>query len=241
VETHRHLNAIRLESSRFSRAARGPLDARVPSCPEWSLGDLVWHLGGVQWFWSEVVRRRATDREGIEEHREMPDDRLPTWFDGVSEGLIGALVSSDPGTRVWSWAGGQQDVAWVARRQAHEAAVHRWDAQLATGEPEPIDAALAADGIDEFFEWMFGPEDVQGFDGSVGVHLAPTEGETTWVVSVRDGRIDLGGDAATADVTARAPASDLLLLLWRRVGPDDVKIEGDRSALERFLAIVDLS
>jgi uncharacterized protein (TIGR03083 family) len=236
-----HLRSLRLESERFARAARGPLDARVPSCPDWSLGDLVWHLGGVQWFWAEVVRARATDRDGIEEPSDVPDDRLPAWFDDVNARLIASLESTPAETRVWSWAGGEQDVAWVARRQAHEATVHRWDAQRATGEPEPVDASLAADGIDEYFEWMFGPEDVQRFDGTVGVQLAPTEGETTWVVSVRDGRIDLGGDAATADVTARGSASDLLLLLWRRLGPDDVQVEGDRSALERFLALVDLT
>jgi mycothiol maleylpyruvate isomerase-like protein len=106
VETLDHLDAIRLESGRFSRAARGPLDASVPSCPDWRLGDLVRHLGGVQWFWAEVVRTRATDRGGIPEPRDVPDDLLPAWFDEVSAGLIAALASSDAGTRVWSWAGG---------------------------------------------------------------------------------------------------------------------------------------
>ena len=80
-------------------------------------------------------------------------------------------------------------------------------------------------------------------DGMLRARSGPARpiAAATWVVSVRDGTIDLVADAATADVTARAPTSDLLLLLWRRVDPNDVEIEGDRSALERFLAIVDLS
>jgi uncharacterized protein (TIGR03083 family) len=241
LEPRAYLEALRLESERFGRAARGPLDACVPSCPEWSLGDLVWHLGGVQWFWSEIVRTQATDREGIEQPLDLPDDELPSWFDDVSARLVDALEAADASMRVWSWAGGQQDVAWVMRRQAHEAAVHRWDAQRSIGEPEPISSALAADGIGEFFDWMFGPEDVQRSEGSVTVQLSPIDGEATWVVSVRDGHIDLAGDAAAIDATARASTSDLLLLLWRRVGPGDVQVEGDRSALERFLALVDLS
>lgn len=110
MEPRAHLEALRLESERFGRAARGPLDARVPSCPDWSLGDLVWHLGGVQWFWSEIVRTRATEREGIAQPLDPPDDGLPSWFDDVSVGLVGVLEAADPSMRVWSWAGGRQDV-----------------------------------------------------------------------------------------------------------------------------------
>jgi hypothetical protein len=57
-------------------AARAPFDARVPACPEWSLGDLVRHLGGVQSFWSEIVRSRATDPKMIEQPLDRPDDEL---------------------------------------------------------------------------------------------------------------------------------------------------------------------
>jgi len=241
MEPGEHVAALRLESERFGRAVREPLDARVPSCPDWALGDLVWHLAGVQWFWLQVVQTRATDREGIEEPLDRPDEELPAWFDDVSAGLVKTLEDTDPDTRVWSWAGGQQDVAWVARRQAHEAAVHRWDAQRAIGEPEPIAADLAADGIDEFFEWMLGPEDAAAFEGALAVRFAPSDGDRSWVVSVKDGRLDLNLDVATVDATARGSTSDLVLLLWRRLTPDDIQVEGDRATLERLLGLADLS
>ena len=241
MDTREHLEAIRVESGRFAEAARGSLETRVPSCPEWSLGDLVWHLGGVQRFWAEVVRTQTVDRTTIEPQVDVADDELLAWFDAVSAGLLRALENTDPAVRVWSWAGGQQDVAWVRRRQAHEAAVHRWDAQNAVGEAESIAPALAADGIDEFFTWMLDPEDVERFDGALAIRLAPTDGDDSWVVDVRDGRAGLRSDDIPVEVTLRATASDLLLVLWRRVGADGVEVQGDRPSLERFLAISDLS
>ena len=73
------------------------------------------------------------------------------------------------------------------------------------------------------------------------MQLAPTDADRSWVVSVRDDTIDLAADATAAEATAMASTSDLLLLLWRRVAPDDVAVDGDRSALERFLEIADLA
>lgn len=240
METSAHIDAVELESERFGRAARAAFDVRVPSCPEWTLGDLVWHLASVQWVWREIVRQRVLEREPIGQPEDRADAELAPWFDEVSAGLVDALRTTDPSVRVWSWADGQQDVAWVARRQAHEAAVHRWDAQNALGSPDPIASDLAADGIVEFFDWMVEPEDAAGFDGSVSVRLAPTDRGGAWTVTIGDGRIDRSDDDQ-ADATVRGTTSELLLLLWRRVGPDDVGIEGDRSALERFLAVPDLS
>src|SRR6185295_13327091 len=96
VDTRDHVDAIRIESGRFAKAARGAFDTRVPSCPEWSLGDLVWHLGGVQRFWTEVVRTQTTEPATIEQAADVPDDELLAWFKGVSDGLVHVLGSTDP-------------------------------------------------------------------------------------------------------------------------------------------------
>ncbi len=73
------------------------------------------------------------------------------------------------------------------------------------------------------------------------IRLAPTDVDASWVVDVRDGRVGLTSDDIAVDITVRATTSDLLLLLWRRVGADAVQVEGDRSSLERFLSISDLT
>ena len=47
-----YLDHLRSDSDRFIDVLRrAPGDAPVPSCPDWDADDLLWHLGGVQWFW----------------------------------------------------------------------------------------------------------------------------------------------------------------------------------------------
>ena len=54
-----YLDHIRTESARFREVltACDP-EARVPSCPDWSAADLLWHLATVQRWWAEVVAAR---------------------------------------------------------------------------------------------------------------------------------------------------------------------------------------
>jgi hypothetical protein len=43
----------------------------------------------------------------------------------------------------------QQSLGLFLRRQAHEALIHRLDAELTMGERTPMDADINADGVDE--------------------------------------------------------------------------------------------
>jgi hypothetical protein len=63
-----YLAAIRSESDAFYATATGVTDPslRVASCPDWSIADLVWHLGEVHWFWSTIIETRATSPHGVE-------------------------------------------------------------------------------------------------------------------------------------------------------------------------------
>jgi predicted lipid carrier protein YhbT len=119
---------------------------------------------------------------------------------------------------------------------AHETAVHRVDAELAAGSPRPIAPDLAADGIDEFLQFFL-PEDPEVLrDPGESVHLHATDSADEWLVTVGAGAIAFERRHAKADVAARAPVSDLLLALWRRVPVADLDVVGDAAALERFLA-----
>jgi uncharacterized protein (TIGR03083 family) len=237
------VDAIRRESDAFAFAAdHGDLEDRVPSCPDWSLGDLVWHLTDVQWFWTQIAAGPLLSPDDVGERPEPPptDDHLVAGFrEGAAE-LVQILELADLGTRIWSWAGGEQDIVWVRRRQAHEATIHRWDAEATVGDPHPIEARLAWDGVDEWARWMADPEDLAAV-APVSVRLVASDLNDERFLAVRpDGT--LAHDAAGGvDATIEAPASDLDLLVWRRITSQDVAIDGDDAAVESFLNASDLT
>jgi uncharacterized protein (TIGR03083 family) len=237
------VEAIRRESDAFASAAeRGDLTARVPSCPDWTLGDLVWHLTDVQWFWTQIAGGPLLSHDDVGPRPEPPpnDDHLVAGFrEGAAE-LVDILEATGPAVRLWSWAGGEQDIAWVRRRQAHEAAIHRWDAEATVGDPAPIEAALALDGIDEWVEWMVDPEELTS-TGPVSVRFVAIDIDAERQLQVQDDGTFAREPDGGPDGTVTASASDLDLLLWRRVAPADVSILGDRSAVERFLGATDLT
>lgn len=233
MEPKEYVAALRREGAGLAAAAGGRLGSTVPSCPEWTVGDLVWHVGNVHFFWSEIAGRRLQEPEGVTHPPRPADEDLVGWFVDGLERAAALLESIDPATAVWTWAP-QRDVAFIQRRMAQETAVHRVDAELASGSHTPIEAALAVDGIDEFLTVML-PGRAPG-DGAESVHLHATDAPGEWVVEVTDGAVRVEREHAKADAAVRAPASDLLLLLWRRVGPEDVEVVGDDQALRRFLA-----
>ena len=144
------LVAIRDQSERFLEAIAGAAPkGDVPSCPGWSATDLLWHLGEVQHFWASVASGLPPD-EIADPVR--PDDvaRLRSFVAGAGTELLSGLSSHEPTHRCWSWHPSGGTVGWVARRQAHEALIHRVDAELAAGlDVRPPSVDLALDGVDE--------------------------------------------------------------------------------------------
>jgi uncharacterized protein (TIGR03083 family) len=196
------------------------LDARVPSCPDWSLAELIGHLGRVQRFWAHAVRAGGSEREPPPEP-EIPDDptELETWFRASTRELLDALHDIAWDTRAWTWWIEDRTVGAIARHQVQEAAVHRWDAQLAaTAKPDPLPAQLADDGVDEFC-WI-----ARQLRGPRPIAFHATDTGTTLIA---------GDDSPV--VTASASASDLVLLLYSRVTANEVEINGNREVLEAFL------
>jgi uncharacterized protein (TIGR03083 family) len=234
MEPKEYVAALRREGAALAAAAEGRLESTVPSCPEWTVADLVWHVGNVHHFWREVTERRLQDPEAVTRPPRPSDGELVGWFASGVEQAAAVLESTDPMTPVWTWAP-RRDVGFIQRRMAQETAVHRVDAELAAGSPRPVEADLAVDGIDEFLTLFMTPARLQG-EGAESVHLHATDAPGEWVVKVRDGTVSVEQEHGKADVAVRAPASDLLLLLWRRVSPEAVEVLGDGEALGRFLA-----
>jgi uncharacterized protein (TIGR03083 family) len=216
------------------------VSVRVPSCPDWALGDLAYHVGEVHRFWTWIARERVQDPQAADRPEVAdPDDAdLADWLRAGASDLIGVLRDAEPSTAVWSWTP-QHDMAFIQRRMPHETSVHRWDAEDAVGRRDAaVDADLAADGVSEYF-FLATAEEYTG-DGRIALRATDTGHE--WTGWVADGQMHYELGVAQAPATLVGTASDLLLTLWRRRGPADPRVQlvGDRAAAEAFLALANL-
>lgn len=235
------LAAIERDGAAFRAAAiAAGLDADVAACPGWTVADLVWHLAEVHYFWGTVVAQHAGSWQEVVRIDRAPDAELLDAFDTHRQRLVDVLSSHDPSEEVWTWSA-DHSVGFVARRMAQETAVHAWDAALAAGSPVDLDAELASDGIDEFLQ-HFLPDVADGvapIGGSVHIHCGDVAGE--WTIRPNDGGFDVTREHAKGDCALRGTASNLLLVLWRRVGAHAIDVVGDAEVADRFLATANLS
>jgi uncharacterized protein (TIGR03083 family) len=243
-----YLDHIRRDSARF-RDVLATCDptAPVPSCPDWSASDLLWHLTTVQHSWWAVLVNRPQSREEMgyaEPDRPADHDALLSAFDEAHAAFVAALEAADPGEPAWSWSAepDDQNVGFTYRRQAHEALIHRVDAELAAGAPTPIDPVLAADGVDEALDKMYGAlPDWGRFDPQprfVEFRIADA-GTSVWT--------QLGIFSGTApDGEVLADEQDMHVVPDPGVQPDAVVV-GDAADLDAWLwhrrddAVVDVS
>jgi uncharacterized protein (TIGR03083 family) len=252
---------LREESARFRTVLAGADGGLpVPTCPGWSADDLLWHLTEVQWFWGEIAERRLTDAAdlaAVETAKpQRPGDRsgLLELFDGSSDRLVRQLSETPPETELWMWAD-DHSAAYIARRQAHEALMHRIDAELTVGaERAPVDCRLAADGVDEALRIMRGFEPELGLTATATaapVTVALVDGFHTWTVTpVHVTGTDADGDRwdehrflvldgpAEAAAEVCGVAGDLDCWLWNRPPVGEITRTGDPHALERLDAVV---
>lgn len=233
-------DAIEREVEALVAAVRaGPLFAPVPTCPDFTVDDLAQHVGAFCGFWTHILCE-GTGREKTPFEEFGPEGRAE-WLAELGNDLVVELRETPPETRVWTWHEPDQSAAFVARRCSHELAIHRVDAQLARGPADPVEAALAADGIEEVFLLLGRVERVATRGGTQldeprtlhlhGVDVEPAE----WLLTLRpDGTTDVARDHAKADLALRGPVSDLEMLLYQRPTVGDVQCFGDESVLDAF-------
>src|SRR5499427_11116249 len=90
------LDHLARESARFAQAiGEAQPGALVPSCPDWTADDLLWHLGQVQWFWGTVVREGLTGEQAEALMPARPGDRA-AFYRRVSRDLGQALSAATP-------------------------------------------------------------------------------------------------------------------------------------------------
>jgi uncharacterized protein (TIGR03083 family) len=231
MEHWEYIDAVTAESNALAyAAAEAGTDAPVPSCPDWTVKDLLVHMGLVQRWAAETVRARATERLPFGDPPAVPDDELTRWFRDGAVALAAELSRADPTTPVWTF-GPDKTVAFWLRRQAEEVAVHRWDAENAAGDLSPVPAALASDGVDE---WLAINASRRAGGSGETIHLHCTDVEGEWLVRWTAEGLDIERVHAKGDVAARGTASDLDLYLWGRVPIESLEIFGDAALLDRL-------
>jgi uncharacterized protein (TIGR03083 family) len=174
----------------------------------------------VQQFWAKDVRAGVDIPPTSFADGAGPSDapELAAWMRESTRDLLEALRASAPETPAWVWWRDGRTVGAIARHQVQEAAVHRWDAESVSGAPPALAPLIADDGVDEFL-WI-----ARQLREPAPVTFVTTDSGRS--ISMSD---------ATSTVTVSATASDLVLLLHRRISPDAVDVDGERAALDAFL------
>ncbi|MFE3524988.1 maleylpyruvate isomerase family mycothiol-dependent enzyme [Streptomyces sp. NPDC059161] len=239
---------------RTAVAAAPSLDVQVPTCPGWTLFDLVKHLGGGDRFWAAIVGAGPADAPPAEATAaraalEVPREReaLPAWLSASTQLLLNALREAGPESGCWTWwpaSQSPQTSGGIARHRVQETAVHTYDAQLAGGVPQPLPLGVALDGVEESLFTVCGtpsawPHKPTAFD----FHTA--EG-CSWRLTVdgdgaRSTRIPApttvtGEDSDAAGASIRGTASELVLYLYDRIPADSLHVDGDAGLLDLLRA-----
>jgi uncharacterized protein (TIGR03083 family) len=258
LSASQYLSAIESESARFREAlADADPAAPVPSCPAWSALDLLNHLTDVQSSWAWTVENRPKNQDERPDSAPAPTGYgvALTAFDEASAGLVAALRDADPADPAWTWSK-EQTVGFILRRQAHEALIHRLDAELtALGRHTDLDPALASDGVDEVLDVMFGglPEwgEFWPLQHFIRIDLTDT-GEHVWVQLGRFSGTDpsdgthydeddirvVPDPGVEPDAVVSAPAGVMDARLWRRGDGDKIHLAGDLEIVDHFRRVI---
>lgn len=233
---------LRFEAARLrAAAARGVWDRPVAACGDWDVQRLVAHVGRVhRWATVAVTTGREPSREALSPPPVDPDELLAWYTEGIGP-LVAALEDLEPDAPCWNFTSAAQTGRFWPRRMAHETAIHRWDAERAAGEADPLDPGLAVDTVAEVLDtWAphrLGTGRV-ALPGSVHLHCTDAPGEWGfWPDDV--GGLRVVDEHVKCDVAVQGSASDLALLLWRRIGPDHegLRVFGDRAVFDAWLAL----
>ena len=228
---------VRLATSRFASGlvAADP-EAEVPSCPGWTVLDLVAHLGNIHAWAGGIV---DTGKPGPTPQDRPDPAALQAWYAERAGELLAALEASDPEAPCWNFSGVQETKGFWRRRQMLETLMHLVDLDQAHGRPTDLEADDCADGITETFEIFLPRMHARGHQAELAepVSFVATDTRHRWTLTPCDGlppELTLGSGVLAND-RLQGTAEQLWLLLWKRA---DAGIErvGDAERLSRLLA-----
>ncbi|GAA5102465.1 maleylpyruvate isomerase family mycothiol-dependent enzyme [Haloechinothrix salitolerans] len=257
MEIPEYVAALRDAGERLtSAAAKAGWDAAVPTCPDWTVRDVVFHTSAVHRWATRHVREALTSPgeepdPGADPHRDAEhrpaDDALLDWFRKGHAALLDVIESAPADLECWSFLPAPSPLAFWARRQTHETTMHGVDVELAAGSPTPIDPAVATDGIDELLTgFVIRPSGKLRSDSPITLALHASDTGAGWlmrvstepVVTERVADLPATGPVDGADVTMRGSAEDVYLTVWNRRPLSALETVGDADALRAWPDLV---
>ncbi len=213
----------------ISAAERAGWDAPVPAT-RWNVRELVTHVGGVHRWAADIVTTHTKTAEtpaGEAVGTGPGDDELVEWFKNGHAGLVATLRSAPADLDCVTFLPADSPLHFWTRRQAHETAIHRVDAQGAAGEVAGFEAAFAQDGIAELLNG-FARRRSNATATAAKLGLDAADGPS-WLITLGGERIEAAEseDLVDTDVTVRGLSSDLYLWLWNR--PSEAVVDGDET------------
>lgn len=246
MEIAEHITLVAAEGKLLATAAdQGGLDVPVPTCPGWDMRELLRHLIEIH-LWAAAHVAQPHDKPWIDDLEELvafwpdlavfwpDDDKLTEWYLDSNANLVSALQSAPLDVEAFTFLPAPSPLAMWARRQAHETAVHRFDAENAAGIESELAPVFAADGIDELLA-AFAPRRKEfpvEFERAMHVHAVDTDDH--WRVTMSPDGIVTTRDEGPADLTLSGTAADLYLVLWNRAKDSKVAVAGDAELLEKW-------
>ena len=228
------LEHVRAESARLGEVARIGLAAAVPSCPGWTVDDVVRHVATVYVHKVEVLKLGALPAPWPPDFSGLTSLE---WYDDARAAIVDALAAAGTGTPTWTFSPRDPTSAFWHRRMAHETVVHRIDVEQAHDAVSPIDPELALDGIDEIlYPTLGGPWWEEGDTAyPIDATVRLTAAGRSWTVQADATSVDVrqGADADAAAEVTGDPAQ-VYLWLWGRAGEDTIEVVGDPNVVRAF-------
>jgi uncharacterized protein (TIGR03083 family) len=240
MQLDQHIAALDRDGRLLADAAeRGGLAAPVPSCQPWRIRDLLRHIRYVHWWAGTHVRQASSQVMTGPSEPELlnggpPDAELLDAYRAGHRALVETLRDADPAISCATFLPATSPLAFWARRQAHETAIHRVDAELAAGAVTPVDPEFAADGVDELVTGFAPRERLTARPAATRTLLlrAADTGDD-WHLIIGPGGVRARRGYHDADAVVSGPAQGLYLLFWNRLDPDaaGATVSGDTDVL----------
>lgn len=147
-----HLESIRSDGERLLELARREPGRQVPQYPGWVMTDLVSHVGATHGRTTMICRELPAERPSAPRPSESVD--VLDWYESNLGEMLTALEQTDPDAPAWGFWPASSIGLWE-RRMVIETGLHRWDADQAFGEPQPLTELVALSGLNEFADmWL---------------------------------------------------------------------------------------